>query len=81
MPTGTTPSLGRPSRKPSEALQKIDLILRSHFLRPFGMELAVEDHDLHHRFGRSGTNFGKQTRVWDKIFGQSNRPHLTETKH
>lgn len=39
-----------------------------HLLRPFGMDLAVEDHDLHHRFGRSGMNYGKQTRVYDKIF-------------
>ncbi|CAD6919821.1 unnamed protein product [Tilletia controversa] len=38
-------------------------------LKPFGMELAVEDHDLHHRFGRSGKNYGKQTRVWDRVFG------------
>ncbi|KAK0521855.1 hypothetical protein OC834_006255 [Tilletia horrida] len=38
-------------------------------LRPLGMELAVEDHDLHHRFGRSGKNYGKQTRVWDRVFG------------
>ncbi|GAA5820816.1 hypothetical protein JCM10212_002099 [Sporobolomyces blumeae] len=38
-------------------------------LKPFGMDLAVEDHDLHHRFGKSGKNFGKQTRVWDRIFG------------
>ncbi|KAK0546303.1 hypothetical protein OC846_004964 [Tilletia horrida] len=35
-----------------------------YFLRPFGMELAVEDHDLHHRFGRS-----EQTRIWDRVFG------------
>lgn len=38
-------------------------------LKPFGMELAVEDHDLHHRFGKSGKNYGKQTRIWDRIFG------------
>lgn len=38
-------------------------------LRPLGMELAVEDHDLHHRFGKSGKNYGKQTRIWDRIFG------------
>jgi sterol desaturase/sphingolipid hydroxylase (fatty acid hydroxylase superfamily) len=38
-------------------------------LRILGMELAVEDHDLHHRFGKSGKNYGKQTRVWDKLFG------------
>lgn len=40
-----------------------------YILRPFGMELAVEDHDLHHRYGKGGKNYGKQTRVWDKLFG------------
>ncbi|CAO1638428.1 unnamed protein product [Sympodiomycopsis kandeliae] len=39
------------------------------FLRLGKMELAVEDHDLHHRFGKSGKNYGKQTRIWDRIFG------------
>ncbi|KDE04586.1 hypothetical protein MVLG_04966 [Microbotryum lychnidis-dioicae p1A1 Lamole] len=39
------------------------------FLKVFNMELAVEDHDLHHRGGKSGRNYGKQTRVWDQIFG------------
>lgn len=56
-------------------------------LKPFGMELAIEDHDLHHRYvmvfslvstrptliilsyGRGGKNYGKQTRVWDVLFG------------
>ncbi|GAA5977526.1 hypothetical protein JCM5350_004722 [Sporobolomyces pararoseus] len=41
-------------------------------LKPLKMDLAVEDHDLHHRFGKSGRNFGKQSRVWeshDRIFG------------
>ncbi|PWN51879.1 hypothetical protein IE53DRAFT_327703 [Violaceomyces palustris] len=38
-------------------------------LRPLGMELAVEDHDLHHRFGKSGRNYGKQTRIFDRLFG------------
>jgi sterol desaturase/sphingolipid hydroxylase (fatty acid hydroxylase superfamily) len=38
-------------------------------LKPFGMELAIEDHDLHHRYGRGGKNYGKQTRVWDVVFG------------
>ncbi len=38
-------------------------------LRPLGMDLQIEDHDLHHRFGKSGRNYGKQTRVWDKLFG------------
>ncbi|KAK4691515.1 hypothetical protein P7C70_g9329, partial [Phenoliferia sp. Uapishka_3] len=36
---------------------------------PFGADLNIEDHDLHHRYGKSGKNYGKQTRVWDKIFG------------
>ncbi|KAM0791940.1 hypothetical protein ACM66B_004192 [Microbotryomycetes sp. NB124-2] len=39
------------------------------WLQPFDMELAVEDHDVHHRFGKSGRNYGKQSRVWDKLFG------------
>lgn len=38
-------------------------------LKPFGMELAVEDHELHHRYGRGGKNYGKQTRIWDVVFG------------
>lgn len=37
-------------------------------LEPFGMELVVEDHDLHHRYGRGGKNYGKQTRIWDVLF-------------
>ncbi|KAL4982716.1 hypothetical protein BDW68DRAFT_194998 [Aspergillus falconensis] len=37
-----------------------------------GAELAVEDHDLHHRRGwRKSFNYGKQTRVWDRLFGSS----------
>lgn len=53
--------------------------LRVHFTPPnpldpiltyFGMELALEDHDLHHRKGwRKSHNYGKQSRVWDRIFG------------
>lgn len=39
-------------------------------LRATGTELAVEDHDMHHRYGyRSSHNYGKQTRVWDRLFG------------
>ncbi|KAL2846144.1 hypothetical protein BJY01DRAFT_263364 [Aspergillus pseudoustus] len=35
-------------------------------------ELAVEDHDLHHRRGwKKSFNYGKQTRVWDRLFGSS----------
>ncbi|KAL8290159.1 hypothetical protein RQP46_003098 [Phenoliferia psychrophenolica] len=36
---------------------------------PFGAELVIEDHDLHHRYGKSGKNYGKQTRFWDVMFG------------
>lgn len=38
-------------------------------LLPFQMELCIEDHDLHHRHGKSGKNFGKQTRIFDRLFG------------
>lgn len=35
----------------------------------FGMELVLEDHDLHHRRGwKKSFNYGKQTRVWDRLF-------------
>ncbi|CAF0776850.1 unnamed protein product [Rotaria sordida] len=37
-------------------------------LRPFKMEITIEDHDLHHRHGKSGKNYGKQTRIFDQIF-------------
>ncbi|KDN52793.1 fatty acid hydroxylase superfamily protein [Tilletiaria anomala UBC 951] len=45
----------------------------SIILRPLGMELDLEDHDLHHRHGwkHYGGNYGKQTRLWDVIFGTS----------
>lgn len=38
-------------------------------LGPLGLDLVIEDHDLHHRKGykRSG-NYGKQTLVWDSLF-------------
>jgi sterol desaturase/sphingolipid hydroxylase (fatty acid hydroxylase superfamily) len=38
-------------------------------LKHIGCELIIEDHDLHHRYGKSGRNYGKQSRVWDVIFG------------
>ncbi|RMZ75816.1 hypothetical protein DV737_g5115, partial [Chaetothyriales sp. CBS 132003] len=42
----------------------------SWMLRLFNAELLVEDHDLHHRKGwRKSYNYGKQTRLWDRIFG------------
>ncbi|KYK58008.1 hypothetical protein DCS_05021 [Drechmeria coniospora] len=38
-------------------------------LRLVKAELVIEDHDIHHRRGwrRSG-NYGKQTRLWDRLF-------------
>ena len=44
-------------------------VLLYEVLVPFGMELCIEDHDLHHRYGKSGMNYGKQTRIFDRIFG------------
>lgn len=39
-------------------------------LQLFDCELVTEDHDLHHRKGwRQSHNYGKQTRLWDKLFG------------
>lgn len=36
----------------------------------FGAALTVEDHDLHHRNGyRTSGNYGKQTLLWDRVFG------------
>jgi len=33
-------------------------------------ELLIEDHDMHHRKGyRKSSNYGKQTKLWDMIFG------------
>lgn len=40
------------------------------FLKLMDAELTTEDHDLHHRVGwKKSHNYGKQTRLWDKIFG------------
>ncbi|POR35280.1 Alkylglycerol monooxygenase-like protein [Tolypocladium paradoxum] len=42
----------------------------SWFLQMFEAEIVIEDHDLHHRKGwRKSHNYGKQTRLWDRIFG------------
>jgi sterol desaturase/sphingolipid hydroxylase (fatty acid hydroxylase superfamily) len=39
-------------------------------LKYFNAELVIEDHDLHHRTGwKKSHNYGKQTRLWDRIFG------------
>ncbi|OAQ96200.1 hypothetical protein LLEC1_03083 [Akanthomyces lecanii] len=36
----------------------------------FDMELVLEDHDLHHRRGwKKSFNYGKQTRVFDRLLG------------
>lgn len=42
----------------------------SWLLSIFGAEIVIEDHDLHHRKGwRKSHNYGKQTRLWDRVFG------------
>ncbi|KAK8141287.1 hypothetical protein G3M48_000332 [Beauveria asiatica] len=39
-------------------------------LKIFNSELVIEDHDLHHRKGwKKSGNYGKQTRLWDVVFG------------
>jgi sterol desaturase/sphingolipid hydroxylase (fatty acid hydroxylase superfamily) len=36
----------------------------------FDCHLIIEDHDKHHRQGcRTSGNYGKQTRLWDRVFG------------
>ncbi|KAI9708445.1 MAG: hypothetical protein M1820_003905 [Bogoriella megaspora] len=41
----------------------------SWLLQLFDADLQIEDHDLHHRKGwKKSYNYGKQTRVWDRIF-------------
>jgi len=40
------------------------------FLWMIDAELLIEDHDMHHRKGyRKSSNYGKQTKIWDMIFG------------
>lgn len=39
-------------------------------LPKLGLDIVIEDHDLHHRQGyRTSGNYGKQSRVWDHVFG------------
>lgn len=39
-------------------------------LKAFDVDIITEDHDLHHRTGyRKSHNYGKQTRLWDRVFG------------
>lgn len=35
-------------------------------LDPIGLALIIEDHDLHHRNGKSGKCYGKQALLWDR---------------
>lgn len=45
-------------------------LLTSFWLRPFHCDIIVEDHDIHHRYEwRKSFNYGKQSLLWDKIFG------------
>ncbi|CAG8302166.1 unnamed protein product [Penicillium salamii] len=42
----------------------------SWLLQLLDADIVIEDHDLHHRKGwRKSHNYGKQTRLWDRIFG------------
>ena len=44
--------------------------LAGPFLKAIDCELVLEDHDLHHRQGwRKSGNYGKATRLWDRMFG------------
>lgn len=39
-------------------------------MKRFDVDLVIEDHDTHHSRGwKKSGNYGKQTRVWDKLFG------------
>lgn len=54
--------------------------LFSWLLEYFNCELIIEDHDLHHRTGwRKSHNYGKQTRLWDQIFGTFRKEGRIET--
>ncbi|KAH8819266.1 hypothetical protein F5884DRAFT_8538 [Xylogone sp. PMI_703] len=40
------------------------------------VDLTIEDDDLHHRKGsKTSYNYGKQTRIWDRLFGTCH-PHI-----
>lgn len=44
--------------------------LTTWLMRMFNAELVIEDHDMHHRRGwKNSFNYGKQTRIWDRVFG------------
>nr|POE46848.1 fatty acid hydroxylase vlma [Quercus suber] len=47
-------------------------------LKFFDAELLTEDHDLHHRKGwKKSHNYGKQTRLWDRLFGTCHERYET----
>lgn len=60
------------------------------WLRYFGCDLAIEDHDRHHQQGyRSSGDYGKQSRLWDALGGTmrnrvesvaSNLDHVNQVK-
>lgn len=40
----------------------------------FDADLVIEDHDLHHCRGwRRAHNYGKQSMVWDRLFGTARK--------
>lgn len=52
----------------------------SWLLEYFNCELVIEDHDLHHRTGwKKSHNYGKQTRLWDQVFGTFRKEGRIET--
>lgn len=60
---------------------------RAYFTNPtawplnfIGWELCLEDHDLHHRIlgWKNSGNYGKQTRLWDNLFGTA-KPRIEGT--
>ncbi|CEH16515.1 Sphingolipid hydroxylase [Ceraceosorus bombacis] len=51
-------------------------------LRFFKMDLDIEAHDLHHRRGyKKSGNYGKQTLVWDTLFGTKMPRDETRDEH
>jgi len=51
-------------------------------MKLFEAELLIEDHDLHHRQGyRKSMNYGKQTKLWDIVFGTTGPRYETLPEH
>lgn len=49
--------------------ERWSLPITGPILQPLGCDLSTERHDMHHSGGMAGKNYGKQTLLWDKIFG------------